>query len=394
MSLSCRSPRTAIAAAALCFTLGACQQVAAPGSRIDPGAGPSPGATTRVALLVPSGSGSREFDGLADSLEKGARLAIADFERSGTGVQLDVYSTMGTPVGAAEAADAAIEAGADIIVGPLRGPSTPAVAERARRAGIAVLGFSNNTRFAGGNVFLLGRTFENSAQHLMTYAASQGRLSVMIVHAENAQGRHGLAAIRAAALPVGVAVVAEIGHEFSQTGVVDAVPRIIAAYNEQRPDLLVLTADSAGALSLLAQLLPERGIDPAVIQYAGLTRWDIPASILDLKGLQGGWFPRPSQQLMTIFSNRYQYEYGEPPHPIAGLAYDGIAAIGTLVQSGRNVRRTANLTNPDGFRGANGVFRLMADGTIERSLDIAEIVDRRVRTRSPAPRSFLPTPDS
>ncbi|MEM8824779.1 MAG: penicillin-binding protein activator, partial [Pseudomonadota bacterium] len=41
-----------------------------------------------------------------------------------------------------------------------------------------------------------------------------------------------------------------------------------------------------------------------------------------------------------------------------------------------------------GFAGTNGVFRLRGDGTIQRALAVAQIVNRQAQVVSPAPRSF------
>jgi hypothetical protein len=136
-------------------------------------------------------------------------------------------------------------------------------------------------------------------------------------------------------------------------------------------------------------LLPESGIDPAQVQFMGLTRWDIPPQTLDLPGVQGGWFALPDPSTAARFRARYASAYGAPPHPIAGLAYDGIAAIGALVAQGdANALTGAALTQGAGFQGVGGVFRLRPDGTNERGLAVAEIRDNQVTVIDPAPRAF------
>jgi hypothetical protein len=81
--------------------------------------------------------------------------------------------------------------------------------------------------------------------------------------------------------------------------------------------------------------------------------------------------------------------YGNQPHAIAGLAYDGIAAIGALVRAGQADALTgAALTQAQGFVGVNGVFRLRGDGTAERGLAIAQVQDKEIVVIDPAPRSF------
>ncbi len=150
-----------------------------------------------------------------------------------------------------------------------------------------------------------------------------------------------------------------------------------------------LTADAAGALPILARMLPEAGIDPATVKYIGLTRWDIPFQTLSLPGVQGGWFALPDPGLNAQFQSRFTAAYGEQPHAIAGLAYDGIAAIGALAKSGRpDALSRASLTQPSGFAGVNGVFRLRSDGTNERGLAVAQIRNGQVFIVDLAPRSF------
>jgi hypothetical protein len=170
---------------------------------------------------------------------------------------------------------------------------------------------------------------------------------------------------------------------------VSAAPRIAAAAKANSADALFLTADTAGALPLISQLLADNGMGPADTQFIGLTRWDIPQATLALPGVQGGWFALPDPALYQAYQNRYQTAFGEAPHPISGLAYDGIAAIGALVKQGRaNALTGAALTQGAGFVGVNGVFRLLADGQNERGLAVAQVRNNQVVIIDPAPRSF------
>ena len=140
---------------------------------------------------------------------------------------------------------------------------------------------------------------------------------------------------------------------------------------------------------MLAQLLPENRVDPTTTQFIGLTRWDIPASTLELPGVQGGWFAKPDPALVAQFRARYQSTYGEPPHPLAGLAFDGIAAIGALVKTGNsNALTRSSLTQGSGFVGTQGVFRFLPDGTNQRGLAVVQIQNGQVVVIDPAPRSF------
>ena len=81
--------------------------------------------------------------------------------------------------------------------------------------------------------------------------------------------------------------------------------------------------------------------------------------------------------------------YGTAPHPIGGLAFDAIAAIGALASQGSGDALTRGaLTQGAGFRGASGIFRLNGDGTNTRGLAVATIQEGQVTILSPAPQSF------
>ncbi len=373
--------RGAIVAAAL--AVAACQPIAVGGG------GPSidTSAPVPVALLVPSGSGSAGDNVLAKSLENAAKLAIADL--GNVKIDLRVYSTGGKPAGAQAAAIRAADEGAKIILGPVFAQNANAAGVAVAARGINVLSFSNNTDIAGGNVFVLGPTFQNTANRLTSFAVSQGKRNIMVVNDRTPAGELGRAAIERGIANAGGSVVARVGYEFSQNGIVQAAPQIANQVRSSGAQAVFMTADTAGALPLLTQLLRDNRIDPSVAQFIGLTRWDIPTATLALPGVQGGWFAMPDPALYQQFQNRYISAFGEPPHPIAGLAYDGIAAIGALVKRGNSGALTARaLTQGSGFVGVNGIFRLQNDGTNQRGLAIAQIRNNQVVIIDAAPRSF------
>ncbi|MFO1174296.1 MAG: penicillin-binding protein activator [Paracoccaceae bacterium] len=362
------------------------------------GCGPMPGGESGpafdpskpvpVALLLPSGSGNAGDETLARGLKQAADMAVADVAGS-VKIDLRVYDAGSDPTLAAQMATRAADEGAAIILGPVFGDSANAAGLAVKGRGLNVLSFSNNTDVAGGNVFILGQTFQNSANRLASYAARQGKGNILIVHDKTPQGDLGQRAIQTAAAGAGARIVGTVPYDFTGPGVTAAVPTIVSTARSSGATSMMLTADSAGALPLLAQLLPEQGLGPSAIQYVGLTRWDIPSATLALPGLQGGWFALPDPGLSAQFQSRYSAAYGQSPHPIAGLAYDGIAAVAALVKSGRSDPFSASaLTQNAGFAGVNGVFRLRADGTNERGLAVAQIQNGQVVVIDPAPRSF------
>ena len=381
-----RLPRRAFLTLAGATALTGCSGLALPGLS----GGPGPvvtGQGVTVALLVPSGSADQGQQILAASLENAARLAVGDL--TGVTVDLRVYGTEGRPERAAEVARQAVADGAQIILGPVLGPEAAAVGPAVAPSGVNVISFSNNAAIAGGNVFVLGLTFDNTARRMLSYAAAQGRSRVMIVAERNARGELASAAIRRGAAGTGATIVATETYEFSQSGIVNALPAIAATARSSGAQALFFTDDTAGALPILSQLLPDNRVAHPQFQFLGLTRWDIPPASLQLRGLQEGWFALPDPGLTSRFEARYQAAHGSAPHPIAALAYDGIAAIGALLGTGRpDALSAASLTQGSGFAGVNGIFRFLPDGTNQRGLAIAAIRNNAVVILDAAPRSF------
>jgi len=376
--------RKAVAVAAF-MGLAACDPSMMTGLSGSDGPRINTNAPVPVALLIPrsdSGAG-----GVAQSLENAARLALASLD----GVQIDlrVYDTGGNAQRAAVQAETAVAEGAQIILGPLFGEASNAAGIAVADNGINVLSFSNNPSIAGGNVFILGPTFQNTAARLLRYASRQGRSSLVIVHPQNVEGEFGKAAIQAAAATSGMRVASVQSFPFSQQGVAAAVPRIREAVSSTGADSVFLTSTAAGALPMLLDLLPAGGLNPATTQYIGLSRWDVPPQILSMAGAQGGYFTLSDPGAKNAFESRYRAQFGSNPHQLAGLAFDGINAIGALVRQGRSDALSGRaLTQNSGFQGATGVFRIRPNGTNERGLAVATVRNNQVTILDPAPSGF------
>jgi len=365
-----------------CVTLAACDPIALGGSApaIDTNA------PVAVALLVPASSA----DGgalIARSLENAARLAMADL--AGVKIDLRVYDTGGQAGLAAQAAVRAVDEGARIIIGPVFAQAANAAGLAVAQRGVNILSFSNNASIAGGNVFVLGNTFENTANRLVGYARRQGKANIFVVHGQSTAEELGRDAILAAIQGNGARLAGVASFELSQQGVTQAAPGIAAQARAAQADAVFMTSGNAGALSFLVEGLANAGLPSSTSQYIGLQRLDIPSSALSLGGIQGSWFALTDPNLTARFNSRYQSAYGGQPHTLAGLAYDAIAAIGALVAAGKRDALSASaLTQGSGFIGVNGIFRLRSDGTNQRGMAVARIQNNQVVVIDPAPRSF------
>ena len=347
----------------------------------------NPNDPVTVALLVPGGSGVESDSFLASNLENAARLAISDL--NGVQINLRVYNTAASPAQAAAVATQAVNDGAQIILGPLYAEAANAAGVAVANRGVNVLAFSNNTSIAGNNVFVLGATFQNTANRLISYAKSQGINSYMIVHGDDLQGAVGRDAISSAVRTNGATVAGVVSYPMSQQGIISSASGIASQIRASGAQSVFLTGGINADLPIIATALPEQGINPNTTKMLGLTRWDVAPQALALPGLQNGMFALPDTQMISLFESRYAAAYGQSPHPLAGLAFDGIAAIGALLADGNpEALSFGGLTQAQGFQGTQGVFRLLPDGTNQRALAIAQIQNNQVVIVEPAPRSF------
>ncbi|WP_282602769.1 penicillin-binding protein activator [Paracoccus sp. PARArs4] len=368
--------------------LAACE----PGAMTEQASGPEtgqlidPSQPVRVALLAPAGTGSADLEWLARSLKNSARMAAADAQ--GASIDLRIYDTGASTEAAVAQANAAVDAGAQIILGPLFAEGANAVGNAMAPRNVNVLTFSNNTQVAGGNVFILGNSFENIADRLVGYGVKQGKRNVLIVAEDDVAGQLGGAAIETAAARNGARIAGRINHPVSVTGIDAIVPRVTEAAKSGNVDSVFMTANHQAVLPYLTQQLADAGVRSPATQMMGLTRWDQPASRLSEAQLAEGWFAIPDQGLMRQFEARYAQTHGEQPHPLASLSYDGVAAIASLARSGRrNALTSTSLTQRAGFAGVGGIFRLKGDRTIQRGLSVATIRNGQLVVLDPAPQT-------
>src|SRR5215475_9732658 len=93
----------------------------------------------KVGLILPlSASGNAGV--AAQSMKNAAEMALAEFQNPN--IQLLIKDDAGSPQGAQQRAQEAVNEGAEIMLGPLFALSVPSVAQVARTRGISVIAFS------------------------------------------------------------------------------------------------------------------------------------------------------------------------------------------------------------------------------------------------------------
>lgn len=135
----------------------------------------------------------------------------------------------------------------------------------------------------------------------------------------------------------------------------------------------IFIPDGGDATPFLAQIIAAKGVDLGEVRLLGTGQWN-DARIKGESTLFGGWYPGPETSGFDAFAARYAAAYGARPFPTASLGYDAtILAAGLTANFGAARFAISTITDPNGFRGIDGAFRFLANGTNQRTLAVYEI---------------------
>ena len=342
----------------------------------------------KVALMVPSGGSNAAINQIGESILKAAKLA--DSELNTNDIQLLVFKTGGNESTAANMALQAKEQGAHIILGPLKSIEANAVANAV--PDIPMWTFSNNAEIAGENTYVFGTTFDVIANRVVKFAKSQGSSTLGIIATDDLGGNQGLIASKNAANQHGMRVVYEANYPLSVAGIEANAPGIAAALKASGAQSVMFTDTPSGGLGIMANALAAQGYSSNSSQYLGLSRWDEHSSFLKQAQLEGGYFAVPDLGAANAFNARFKSVYGENAHSLAGLGYDGVAAIISLVKTAKSKNdRTpfgANDIKGTGFNGVMGAFRFDRNNHANRALAVMQVSGGTAVLVSPAASSM------
>lgn len=339
----------------------------------------------RVALLLPFSASNPRLAEEASAMLQGAELAV--FQRPSSDVLLITFDTAGTQSGASSAAQAAINAGADVIIGPLLAPNVRTVNAQARRSRIPVIGFSTDQSVAGNGVFLLSFPPEAEVDRIVSFARSQGSRNFALLGPNNGYVRRVDPAYARAIEKVGGNYVNKRTYANADINEMQGPARELAREHNsgaKRFDA-VLLPEGGVALRTLGPLLPYYDVNPSRVSFLGTGLWDRPETLLE-PALRGGIFAGPDRDARARYESDFEISYGNEATRLSSLAYDGVG-IAAMAATGDPKRIYDRLSDPRGFYGADGFVRFRKDGTPERGLAIYEVRSGEFRLIEPAPRS-------
>ena len=340
---------------------------------------------TRIGLLLPL---SGQQAGLGRTLLQAAEMGL--FEVGDDKFTLLVEDTA-TAAGPDSAARRLLAQGAQILLGPVFSTDTRKIAPIATGAQVPVLAFTNDRSAAQPGVYVMGVTPQDEVQRVIQYAAGQGMQRFAILAPSSPYGNIVTQSFRNSVQNAnGILAEMEL-YDPNSPDYTQVVERIATAYQNNPFDALMLPEGGA-RLRQLAPLLPAFQIGPQTVPILGTGLWANDPALAQETGLAGSWYAATDPAKWQPFAERYAGIYGQLPDQRAGLVYDAITLIVALGKAASGYSgpdySAAALTNVSGFNGVTGVFRLNADGTVERQLAILEVVPGGATVREPAPGSF------
>ena len=337
---------------------------------------PSDANRNRVAVLVPLTGANA---GVGQSIANAANLALLD--TGGSRIRMTVYDT---GKGVQAAANQALADGNRLFLGPLRAEDVRALAPIARRAGVPVIAFSNDTDVAGDGVYLLGFTPSQSVRRVVGYARTRGLQRFAALTPEGVYGRRAGQAMIGAVGREGGRLIGMQSYDRSAASLRGAVTRL----GGQGDYDAVLIADSGRMAATGAPIIRAGG--GASARLLGTELWSTEGDLGRTAALRGAWYAGPSDVMFNQLRTRYRARYGVNPYRLASLGYDAVLLAVRIAKDwriGRPFPQQA-LRDPGGFAGVDGAFRFGSDGIAEHALEVREVTATGSTIVSPAPRSF------
>ncbi len=330
----------------------------------------------RIALLVPM---SGNTSAVGQALANATTMALLDLNAENLRI-----TTYDTGAGAGEAARQAIVDGNKLILGPLLSSNVAPVQAQARPASVPTIAFSNDTKVASPDVFLMGHVPEQSVDRSVKYARARGSNLFAALVPEGDYGTRSYAALENALAAHGGNLIARESYARGNTSIVSAAQRLRTKGGYDT----VLIADGARLAMQAAGELKRDGAEGTRI--IGTELWSGEAALTRSTAINGAVFSSVSDGRFKRFADSYEQRFGNKPYRIATLGYDSVLLTWRIArdwQVGTKFPVEA-LFDQGGYVGVDGAFRFQPNGVAERALEVREVKDGEITSVDPAPRTF------
>lgn len=382
-----------------------------------------------IAVLLPL---SGKAHSIASSISEAVQLAYNN--NTNQNIIIRFYDTYGGGKACpTQAAQKAVEEGADVIVGPLYSQNVVPIYQVASDRNIPVFALSNDRSVLAGthNLFLMGYSLEVEVERMVDYVLKTKkpqRFVAMVPH--NRYGSLVLSALQSALKARGLSLVRYVVYPTDTVNFTPYVQQLIdpnelASYNqlieqynkdhetdgrssslinaEDYPILhldfdTLFIGDVASRIVLLGVHLPYVGIDTSKINLVGTSLWG--SSRLYGEGVfANAMFPVLPPLNGTIFASKYADIFKHSPNLVSAAAYDTIQLLTTLLKVDAATGKVSFDFSEESLKdvhqlGVLGNYTLRSDGIVKRDLDVMGVSKRKYVVLDEAFNSdFMQVPD-
>jgi branched-chain amino acid transport system substrate-binding protein len=345
---------------------------------------------TRIALLLPV---TGVYQKMGEELRKGAELAL--FTARNPTVELMVFDTMGGQRGR-RAAEEAVAAESDIMIGPLFSGAVAEARAVAGAANIPMLLLSNNALVASSGSWLMGYLPEQQLDLLLDYAIADGRQRFAIIAEDSAFGKrlatHAQRRLVQSGLPAEDSMVLReqaLDSEDLLKRAIRKFSRYVAPVEDEvvaeRPpvfDALIFAGGAEFALRT-APVLAYYDLGSDAVMYLGNAQWN-QRQILSEPSLQKGLFAFRPSNTDDQFVAKWTAVWPDRPGLLSRLSFDAVALAEVLAGKDRS-KWQKELLSSVGFNGFSGAFRFLPGGGNVRAFELRQITNGRGKLLQSAP---------
>lgn len=376
-----RINRRRILALGLTAFLAACQVVPKSAGPSTPAPLPSETALPddegrhRIALLVPMSGANAD---VGQSIANATTMALLDTNASNLRI-----TTYDTTAGAGNAASRAIGEGNRLILGPLLGSDTNAIANVARPAKVPLISFSNDVTAASRDIFIMGHIPKQSIDRTVAYSRGKGSARFAALLPNGDYGKAAQNALSDAVASSGGALVAIEKYDRGSTSIISAAQKL----RDKGGFDTVLIADGARLSAMAAGQFAKAS---GKLQILGTELWSGESAVTGSAAMRGAMFSAVSDGRFKQFVSSYKSRFGSHPHRIATLGYDAVLLTLRVAKGWKPGQKfpVTTLLDKGGFLGLDGPFRFSANGIGERAMEVRAVGNGSVTVVSAAPSSF------
>lgn len=332
----------------------------------------------RVAMLLPL---SGNVAAMGQSMKNAATMAIGDINNNNLVVQF--YDTKGTSSGARVAVENAINAGSDLILGPLMSDEVAAISNEAKYKNIPVISFSTSPAVLQEGVYTLGLLNNDQISRMIKYAASQDRTRLAAVLPDNQSGLNMFRSIMRIARDSGVKVV-KVG--FYAPDSMDFTSLVTSMKSGGVDFDALLIPETGNRLKAISSMFSYYDVASPQVLFMGTSVWDS-SNLSKETELYGAVYPVMSLQNQESFAQKYIDLFDEKPSGLSIYAYDAVALASSLASKDRDYLHE-NIARADGYIGMSGSFRIFSDGQNEHGLDVVKVTSDGKKVVEKAPSQF------